>query len=80
MPRGVHGGQFFFFFFFFRAVVSRDGWMFALTRNADIKHEPAALWGLVQSKNKMNAQATARKTAQAHNLWDTFGMCNRAVA
>lgn len=51
---GMHGEH-------FCAVVSCNGWMFALTWNAGIKHEPAELWGLVQSKNKMNAEATAKK-------------------
>lgn len=60
----------------FCAVVSCNGWMFALTWNADIKHE---LRGLVQSENKMNAEATARKTTTSLQFME-HPMRNRAVA
>lgn len=49
-------------------VVSCNGWMFALTWNADIKHEPAELWELAQSKYKMNADAPARKATTLGHL------------
>lgn len=72
MPHDMHGEH-------FCAVVSCDGWMFALTWNAGIKDEPAELWALVQSNIYMNAEATARKTTQVHNFWNTSVMRNRAV-
>lgn len=54
--------------------------MFALTWNADIKHEPAELWGLVQSKNKMNAEATAKKRDPSPQFMEHLHDANRAIA
>lgn len=55
VPHGMHGDH-------FCAVVSCNGWMLALTWNADVKHEPAELVAGAEQK-QMNAEATARKTS-----------------